>query len=142
MSDFPAACLRGIRRRDYVKSDKTLSSEVFMPDSRTTATRADKGEETSINWEDKTDGSVVRLTLSDKANAAYGVARVQTARLMDLNDKSVSIGAVTYERDPLEKNPYHGNIVFRSGLDRKVMGWIAQFYTLGAEIILPTDGPT
>ena len=44
-----------------------------MPDDRTSATREDKGAETSINWED--DSTVLFFTLNNEQLATFGAAR-------------------------------------------------------------------
>jgi hypothetical protein len=102
----------------------------YMPDDRTSRDRQDSGSETSINWEDN--DTVLDFTLRNPSH--YGAAHLQCITIDYLNTQPGSLNALTYERDPKEDNPYHGNIVFRQGLSNPAKRMIAGFLALASTL--------
>jgi hypothetical protein len=127
---FPDNCIRGIRKKDFL-TPEGISSAVYLPDERTAQNREDGGLETSINWED--DGTVLNFTLRNPAYQ-WGVARLPRATIDYLNVQPASANALSYERAPLEGNPYHGNIVFRQNLSKVTRNMIAGTLALASTI--------
>lgn len=137
MNDLPDSCLRGIPKKDFL-TPEGLSYHAFKPDERTADSRQDKGQETSVNWED--DESVVESTLrrrDEKGHITfpYGLARLPCHKIDQLNSEPGSRSALTCERNPLPDNPYHGNIVFRFGLSKATVNMIAGALALAASVI-------
>ena len=136
MSDFPDNCIRGIQKLKNVYQDtNTVSAQLFIPDERTIKNRSDGGQETSINWED--DETVLDFTLNQKdendqnrllfPNGAVKLPRSEMDKL--IADANIS-NAISYERNPLANNVYHGNIVFRDGLSKPMITMIANVLAL------------
>src|SRR5690606_33949219 len=73
--DLPELGLRGLRKKDWVK-DGLVSTEAFVPDKNTAEKRADRGMETSVNWEDHDD--LLSQTMRH-SSASHGVARFKVA---------------------------------------------------------------
>lgn len=112
MEEFPDYCLRGLTKND-IGPTKDISSNVFYPDERTGANRADGGMEKSINWED--DDTVVSVTLREYPT---GYARISRVGIHAINNLPGANGCISYERSPQPNNKYHGNIVYKSGLTK------------------------
>jgi len=119
VNDFPATCLRGLRKPNWVVDGQFVDTEAFIPNRKPTVPRHDGGLETSVNWEDNP--SVERFTLSDKNIAPHGAARIATA---DIENTSRTVKVITKplacERAAHPRNPYHGNIVYSASTPRIV----------------------
>src|SRR3970040_2044081 len=133
MDDFPEFCIRGIQKSKHVNSDDTVQSILFRPDNRTSEKRADKGQETSINWDDNE--TVLEFTLDskdeDNPNALafpHGAVRLARTRLDDVISGAATTNMIFYERDRLEHNEFHGNIVFNAGLPDHTINMIASTF--------------
>ena len=129
MLDFPNYCIRGIRKKSFFYDDTdTASSALYIPDSRTSKDRSDGGSETSINWEDN--DKVLEFTLQSLDENSliafpYGAVRLARNALDDVNKLASTINTITYERQERPGNPYHGNIVYKSGLAHHIITMIA-----------------
>lgn len=138
MIDFPASCLRGVHKQDFITPEGGVSSAVFHPDFRTAESRNDGGAETSVNWED--DDTVLDFTLRLKTNSQYqfphGAVRLRRQEIDHINRFSVSTNSLNYERAALEDNPYHGNIVFKRDLSKPTIKMIAAALALASSKIL------
>lgn len=139
--DFPARCLRGIPRKEFVTPEGSLTTAAFQfqkpPD------RQDGWFELSINWEDDT--QVVTFTLSQcRDNGEHhfkgGVAAILRARIDEFIEQHDLLHRFSYERQPLPNNPYHGNLLLQQGVTkdtrRAIQGALATFATMSA---LPSD---
>jgi hypothetical protein len=102
---LPVACLRGLRKANWLVEGETVSHDAFMPDTRTGEARSDGMLETSINWEDSP--GVEQLTLR-QANASHGAARLHVEDI----DYVRKWAAIFAERRCLPDNPHHGNLLF------------------------------
>ena len=107
-----------------------------MPDDRTSATREDKGAETSINWED--DSTVLFFTLNNEQLATFGAARLSREHLDSIINESEflrksDIKRLTYERAPLPDNRFHGNLVYIE-LSKPIVRMIASAMAMYAEL--------
>jgi hypothetical protein len=131
---LPDECLRGLRQSKFKKKHDVIATEAFLPVEGSAARRRAKGhvvvgDEASINWVD--DGQALPLLLRDKANAGHGAARLRREDIDRANACRGCENMLFVERDELEKNPYHGNIVFREGLEprdlNKLAGLLAHF---------------
>lgn len=79
----------------------------------------------SVCWED--DDSVVKMMLQQKKEEHFqfraGIARLKRESIDDINRRpafrSLAFGTiVSYEREPLEDNPYHGNLLLNTKSNR------------------------
>jgi len=102
---------------------KLVVSEAFLPNrSRTARERDDKGFETSVNWEDKAE--VERFTF-DNLNAEHGAARIPTDVIFEIARNLAVPEALSSERQVLQTNPYHGNIVYAAHVPKPLEKQIA-----------------
>lgn len=129
--DLPSACLRGIRVPKWVEGNAVLF-EAFIPDSNTSASREDKGEETSVNWED--DGDVLARTQREQ-NAQHGVARVLKENIEYVRTRRQTLDMLFGERREIEGNRHHGNIVFKAGLTKALKKAAANALAIDAEYV-------
>ncbi|MGA7194143.1 MAG: hypothetical protein WBW94_10965 [Anaerolineales bacterium] len=132
MPDFPDYCIRGIKKKSHFHEDTdTASSALYMPDTRTPETRADRGSETSINWEDDDNALNFTLQFLDEDNPTllafqYGAVKLPRNALDEVNNLPSTMNTITYERHQLRlENPYHGNIVYKAGLAQHAITMIA-----------------
>lgn len=132
--DLPENCIRGIRKSSWVSDDGKVSGLAFEPDFRTGNEREDQGLETSINWEDHSDA--LNLTLKEYE---HGAVRLQTQKIDYINKIHGALNALKLERDPLPKNPYHGNLVFYGKLRKIEIKQIASSLALGASDVIKPD---
>jgi len=142
MDNFPETCIRGIDKLKHVYQDTdTVSSQLFVPDNRTSEKRADKGQETSINWED--DDSVLEFTLDsrdendqNKLLFPHGAVKLPRQIIDNVINEANTINAIAYERDRLPHNDYHGNIVFQVGLPGHTINMVASVFALYCSKVL------
>ena len=133
MINFPETCLRGLRKPDWI-DENVIQTPAFIPDHRTSETRADGGQETSINWED--DAEVEKFTLSNKDNAKFGAARISISHIQATSDQTKMVkNPLTYERKPLHGNDYHGNIVFKADVKKRTVKMLAAALALKSEFV-------
>jgi len=136
MPDFPDYCIRGIKKKSYIYEDTdTVSSALYMPDPRTKETRSDGGSETSINWEDNDNVLDFTLQSLDDNNQTalafpHGAVKLSRNVFDNINNSATTLNTITYERQKLPKNHYHGNIVFRTGLPNHTVTMIANVFAL------------
>jgi hypothetical protein len=126
---LPHACLRGLRKKDWVVED-AVSTLAFTSE---VVERKDGGREVSVNWED--DAGVEARTLS-QPNAQHGAARVTVSRIEQINEGTAPpwLGC---ERAALEDNPHHGNIVYGKSVTKHVEKMIAATLALHSQLIRP-----
>lgn len=111
---YPDACLRGLRKKDWILDDGKIDTAAFMPSDpgkETGRPRPDGAWEVSINWEDDP-GAIEQL--KRESVAAHGAARLPRRKLEGLMDEPGAQGLLDYERQPVDNNPYHGNILLHA----------------------------
>ena len=127
---FPSHCLRGIPNTSFLEDGNIGSHLFYFPE----IPRGDGWKELSINWVD--DDLVFEFTLSQKKedgefqfkSGFVIVPRNEIDRLK--NRLTIPSEALAYERQSLDENPYHGNILLQKDVSRKTMKLIAAGLTL------------
>jgi len=103
--------LRGLSADDWV-SDGFATAAAFQFKYEPSALK-DGCSANSICWEDNTE--VVNLMLLQERDGHYqfkaGIGRIPREDLERLMKLLTFRGILSYERDPVEGNPYHGNIL-------------------------------
>jgi len=136
---FPDNCIKGIPNSDFLLADGSAASHLFY--FKKEQARVDGWIEQSINWED--DDSAVEFTLNQrkengekqfKAGVAI-VPRNEIDRLGRL--PTVDKGILSYERQCLENNHYHGNILLQTNVPKPTMKKIAAGLALAVSKIVP-----
>ncbi len=81
----------------------------------------------AINWND--DDGVIEFTLQQKKEEQYqfkiGVAVLSRFEIDRLNNLHAIHGSLSYERSPLEDNPYHGNLLIKNDVPKSKRKMIA-----------------
>jgi len=140
---YPDTFLRGISKGDLIIPETGgVTAELFLPNSKSAVAREDGCEDISINWEDNED--VVAFTLLLKKNESMyqfpnGLVRLNTEEIHRINSLPTMDAPLSYERNELENNPYHGNIVYKSGLTPRIKRMIATSLAISASPVVTRD---
>jgi hypothetical protein len=122
---LPDTCIRGILNNNFIYSDGTVGSDLFFfadPD------RGDGWSPLSINWEDDESAmtEILQQTRSDGAFRFKTGAVILPKREIDRINDSLNVrGLLSYEREPLLQNDYHGNLLCSASADKRTMKQIA-----------------
>jgi hypothetical protein len=133
---LPEWCFRGIEKATYHDGDD-IKLEAFTPDERTASDRSDGGMETSISWDDE---PAVAALAHTQRNATHGLAHLKRDIINILNDRRNKMQFLLPERQVVEGNPHHGNIVFHAGLSKTRIKALANALAMDADYILPIKG--
>jgi hypothetical protein len=134
---FPENCIRGIPNKTFLYDDETVAAHLF--DFKQRDARDDGLTEQSINWEDDT--QAVEFTLSQTKEDGdrqfkAGVAIVPRSEIDRINKLPGIGGDLSYERQPLAGNPYHGNLLLPTDTSKKKMRMIAGSLALAVSTIM------
>jgi len=136
---FPDNCLRGIPNATYLSAEGSVGSHLFNFNAG--SDRGDGWAELSVNWED--DDSVIDFTLSQrKADGDLlfkgGAVVIPRAEIDRLNNRPTVRDLLSYERQPISDNPFHGNILLRAHTSKPTMKLIAAGLALAvSRVVLP-----
>lgn len=127
---YPIEFLRGISNKDFVQNGMVLPT-AFQFD---TQMREDNMSEASINWLDD-DGAIELAMKQRKDNGRIqfpaGIARLELDRVK-LILRSIPEEVFSYERAPIEGNPYHGNLLMNSSTNKPIKQLIMNGLALAA----------
>jgi hypothetical protein len=148
---FPKTCLRGLRDKDHFHRDQDtlwIYGKAFEPHDKSFNVRVNnrkKSEhyESSINWEDNAVEPFEKLS-TDLNNASYGILCIHLEDLeIAKRDNPLAATSFDWERDILNDNPYHGNLLFAGNLPkpkrRELAGVIATYVQARSTIFEPGD---
>ena len=111
MDDYADNLLRGLSADDWVR-DGLVTAAAFQIKFEQPFLRNGQAAQ-SICWED--DGSVVAIMLQQKRESAFqfkaGIARLPYTAVRHITRLPALTGILSYDREPLEDNPYHGNLL-------------------------------
>lgn len=138
--DFPLNCIKGVKHSSLFCPDGSPSADLFFVDLR--YPRDDGWIEQSINWED--DNSVIDFTLNQKKEDGEirfkaGVVIIPRNEIDLLSRQPTIIDTLSYERkkDPdYAENPYHGNILLKSSVNKQTMKKIAAGLALAVSKVI------
>ena len=138
---YPDNCIKGIKSADSIIGGRA-ATHLFYFESKV---REDGWREQSINWED--DYDAIDFTLRDQKTDGslrfkFGVAMLPRTAIDTVNSYPASLHLLYYERQALEGNPYHGNILLDVGTPRHIEVAIAGGLALQVKEIrqAPTTG--
>ena len=125
--DYPSELIRGVANRDFLDNEGRASALLFQFED---TDRLDGFLESSICWLDNNDALIITMGQRRKDDAtAYqfkiGVAVLSRAKLDNVIKSPNAKDAISYERRPTEGNPYHGNILIKSNIEKKTRTMIA-----------------
>lgn len=119
MSDFPHSCLKGLPNEDFLTESGLVHSQSFS--FTTSAEFGPDWFEESVNWWDN-DQALHQLLdkLTDEGRIRYraGMARIPREELDRLAERSAFRGRLRYERREKPDNPFHGNLLLASNLQK------------------------
>ncbi len=135
---FPDNSLTGIQNDSLILQKGVVSAGLFQ--FRENPIRSDSKKEQSINWQD--DQNAIVLTLNQqKLDGTYqfqsGIAVIPRDKIDWLIDLQTTKGFLSYERQPLQENPYHGNILVKKVTPKPVVKLIMQGLALIVSEIIP-----
>ena len=134
--NFPDNSIKGIPNKEFLIDETTVGSHLF----HFKQTRDDEFVEQSINWEDNE--FVIDFTLNQKrenGNLQFnaGVAVLPRSEIDRLNRRLAIRGLLSYERSPLNDNPYYGNLLLQANVPKAKMRQIAAGLALAVSKIIP-----
>lgn len=125
---FSDNLLRGLTIPDALTDEGTVSSQVFQ--FKEEHSRDDGWIEQSINWEENDD--VLSFTLDQiKDDGSFqfkmGIVRLERKEIDKLNARPTikNKNLLSYEKQPLPDNCYHGNILLKSSVSKPTKRMIA-----------------
>ncbi len=138
-SNFPESCIKGISAQDQIGQGGNAAPHLFNFKDKI---RPDGWKEQSINWND--DEEAISFTLSQERDNgsiqfAYGVAILPTHEIERVKRHIKVPSALSYERDALPGNRYHGNILLRGDIQKPLMRMISANIALFAELRTTND---
>ena len=122
---LPDTCIRGIPNDTYIYSDGAVGSHLFYfndPD------RGDGWSPLSINWEDDEGAMTVILQQTRPGGELQfktGAVRLPKREIDRINDSLNVRGLLSYERQSLMQNEYHGNLLISASASKHTMRQIA-----------------
>lgn len=134
---FPDNCLRGIPSVKQIEEDGGVSTTLFLFDDNH---KKSTGELTqSINWED--DDLAIRFTLAQTKNGVPqfegGVAVIPRKNIEAISSFGAIRGALTYDRQVVPGNAYHGNLVLAPTVSKRLRKLIAGNLATAVTRIVP-----
>ena len=142
---LPDFCIRGIREKKHIIEEfGPPSLEIFLPLESTAKHRDDKGEEVSVNWEDDDEALKFTIECRDEKSGNFkfpqGVVKLPLDEIERLNNQPTMDNPLFVERKIEDDNPYHGNIVYKSGLRPLLKRMIASSLATHTSQIFTRDG--
>ena len=121
---YPDTLLRGLITPGSVTQERYVTSEAFLfQDFR--KNRSDNYNELSINWEDSDEAVDVLLNQKKEGTEdpqfKIGFARMSLSRIKDVLKPHISDKTYSFERKPIDGNPYHGNLLADAKLPRQIV---------------------
>jgi hypothetical protein len=133
---FPETLLRGVPNDTFLVEDGSVGSHLFYFDDQP---REDGNIERSINWEDD-DGALATIFTQRKENGdpqfRAGAVRIPREELDRLANRPTVRSILSYERSPLPSNPYHGNLLMQSTVEKRTMKTIAAGIALAVSEVI------
>lgn len=121
---YPDTLLRGLITPGSVTQERYVTAEAFLfQDFR--KNRSDNYNELSINWEDSDEAVDVLLKQkkegSEDPQFKIGFARMSLSRIKDVLKPHISDKTYSFERKPVDGNPYHGNLLSDAKLPKQIV---------------------
>lgn len=121
---YPETLLRGLITSSSVTPERYVTVDAFQfQDFR--KNRSDNYNEMSINWEDSDEAVDVLLKQkkegSEDPQFKVGFARMSMASIKDVLRPHISDKSFSYERKPVEGNPFHGNLLVVANLKGQII---------------------
>ena len=140
--NYPEKFLRGIASESFIDSEGRLLLGAFQ--FQPSPERGDGFDEVSINWLDNEESFNIAWNQKKKNDTdtyqfKAGVAILSRICLDSMILRPNMMGALQYERLPIDGNPYHGNLLRKVGLDKQIQSMVSSAITLCVEKIVPRN---
>jgi len=138
---YPQRLLKGLLNYTYLDEDdpSIVLPATFAFDEK--YVRDDDWIEQSINWED--DEETIPFTLNQTKDGVImfpaGLAAVPTNEINNLCNVSHLRDCFSYERNALEDNKYHGNLLLKVGTKKILKRMLREAIAIKAERIPPNS---
>jgi len=138
---YPDRCIRGILNDSWLEDSSCANIQLFQFDSN--KCRDDGWIPESINWMDNEE--VILFTLNQKNDGqdqyqfGTGIAILFRRELDMLKRKTGFTEFFDYERSPLPKNDYHGNILLKDTIPGRMKTMIRNILAFYSEVRLRTQ---
>ena len=121
---YPDTLLRGLITQGSVTQERYVTAEAFQfQDLRNN--RSDNYNELSINWEDSDEAVDVLLNQKKEGSEGpqfkIGFARMSLSRIKDLLKPHINDKTYSFERKPIDGNPFHGNLLVDANLHKQII---------------------
>lgn len=117
-TQYPADFWRGIPNKDFISNSLVLANAFQFDD----VSRPDGKKELSINWNDCEEALTTALNQrkpNGKLQFPAGVANLELAKVELFLSAFINQGLFSYERNEIDGNPYHGNLLITGTLDKQ-----------------------
>ena len=108
-----------------------------------TKARADGYAELSVNWHDS-DEAIQSLLMAEKTPGVpkfqFGAAILPQSEIHRIANQPISRDVIDCERQPLDGNPYHGNLLLKATTPKPLMRQIAATIALAVTDIVSRSG--
>jgi hypothetical protein len=138
---YPENCLRGIPNPQQVKENELVDVDVFMFNNQNIIENS--SHQISINWQD--DDNAISFTLAQKRTDEElqfkgGVAVIPRSDLDQLSKLPIMKESFSYNRQRLQENEYHGNLILKLGFSPARRKMIANTLAAHVSKIIPNLG--
>ena len=124
---YPDYLIRGIPNQDFLEADGLPSSQLFQF-NKPESVRLPGYREESINWHDD-DGAISHAFNQTKDDGTVqfkvGIAILLRSELDKIKNNPNVRQRFGYERYPLPRNPYHGNMLLKMDAPKPLIRKIA-----------------
>ena len=124
--DYSKQFLKGIPHEDFIGDDNGPTSDLFhFDESHQKGTRDDDYWEESINWRDDKGADEVLFTQTKKDGSIHfkaGAAVMCRIELDRMIRKPLLRDRLSYERKEITGNKYHGNLLLKNNVKKRVDG--------------------
>ncbi len=123
---FAENFIKGIPHKEHLTKEGGVATHLF--EFKTSATRTDQLLEQSINWEDQE--GVAAFTLQQtKSDGTIlfreGLVKIPLEEIKQINKRPSVNNVISYERQPLDNNPYHGNLLIPESISKPTRNQIS-----------------
>jgi hypothetical protein len=135
---FPEYCLKGIKAKDCISEEGEILAPLLYFDKDVTS----GSWRQSVNWQD--DDLAIDFTLAQKRSDEtllfkYGLVSLSRSDIDRIKGRPYVNGALSYDREPLPSNPYHGNLVLEDRVSKLRMKTIAAILVSAKERVFPQN---
>jgi hypothetical protein len=138
---YPECCLKGIDIKDAFSDDGELASCILYFKE---AENPHCWRKQSINWQDDDDAigfTLGQINQDGSLQFRFGLIVLSRQEIDRVNNRPQISRILSYEREELPHNRYHGNLLLATGVSKKKMKQVAATLAMYAtEKTIPADG--